>query len=211
MSTLPLLPPGFQLPAFVREVALRQHEATIRWHLEHASEPKPNSILSETVLDQHRRNFDLWHEEDKARAPNATEAQITTVKRAIDKLNQERNDRVERLDEIILSICTHIHAKVAPNARWNTESPGTAIDRLSILSLKVFHMKEQEDRSDASDDHRAKCKTKRETLERQREDLAIALQELLDDLFAGRKQMKVYRQFKMYNDPTLNPAIYKAK
>ena len=211
MSTMPLLPPGFQLPAFAREMAMRQHEATTRWHLEHASEPKPNSILVETVLDQHRRNFDLWHEEDKARAPNATDAQITTVKRAIDKLNQERNDRVERLDEIILSICTHIHAKLVPNARWNTESPGTAIDRLSIMSLKVFHMKEQEERTDATADHREKCKTKRETLERQREDLAIALQELLDDLFAGRKQMKVYRQFKMYNDPTLNPAIYKAK
>ena len=211
MSTLPLLAPGFQLPAFAREMAARQHEATIRWHLEKASEPPPNSILTETVLDQHRRNFNLWHEEDKARAPQATDTQIATVKRNIDKLNQERNDRVEQLDEIIVNICAHIHIKAGNNARWNTESPGTAIDRLSILSLKVFHMREQEERKDATQEHRAQCQAKRLTLETQREDLSVALQELLDDLFAGRKQMKVYRQFKMYNDPALNPEIYKTK
>ncbi|MCW8132142.1 MAG: DUF4254 domain-containing protein [Planctomycetota bacterium] len=167
--------------------------------------------MARRVYEQHKRNFELWHEEDKARNPGATDAEIATVKRRIDKLNQERNNHIEVLDEAFLTMLVQRHVLAPPDAKWNSETPGGIIDRLSILSLKVYHMQEQEERADASEDHREKCKAKRTTLEHQREDLTTALQELINDLFSARKKMKIYRQFKMYNDPNLNPEIYKNK
>lgn len=179
------------------------------WHgvEEHAA----SAPLLSLVQQQHRRNFDLWHEEDKARDPSATDSQIASVKRAIDKLNQQRNDLIEKLDEYIYE---HLNkAKVVPasDAPWNSETPGSVIDRLSILSLKVFHMREQAERLDATPEHIQKSRSRLEVLLRQHDDLTTALQVLLNDLFAGRKQMKIYRQFKMYNDPDANPKIYGAK
>lgn len=171
----------------------------------------PADPLLALVQQQHRKNFDLWHEEDKARAPEVADSQIATVKRAIDKLNQQRNDLIEKLDEFFWAQL-QLH-KVSPrkDAPWNSETPGSVVDRLSIISLKVFHMREQTERLDASKEHLAKCKDRLAVLLRQQEDLTQALQRLLNDLFSGEKEMKIYRQFKMYNDPSLNPAIYGAK
>ncbi|HYG78032.1 MAG TPA: DUF4254 domain-containing protein [Planctomycetota bacterium] len=163
------------------------------------------------VQEEHRRNFDLWHEEDKARAPNASDAEIATVKRAIDKLNQQRNDLIEKLDEHLYAALQKCQIKSQPQATWNSETPGSVIDRLSILALKVYHMREQTERLDATKEHLQKCTERLRVLTAQHADLTAALQNLFDDLFAGRKQMKIYRQFKMYNDPDSNPAIYGAK
>ena len=173
-------------------------------------ERRIDALLS-LVQDEHRRNFDLWHEEDKARAPDATEAQIAQVKRNIDKLNQQRNDLIEKLDEFLYGELQARSVKPAAGAQWNSETPGSVIDRLSILSLKVFHMLEQSERLDATPEHIQKSRERLKVLTRQHEDLTTALQNLLEELFAGRKQMKIYRQFKMYNDPDSNPAIYGAK
>ena len=168
-------------------------------------------MLMALVQDEHRRNFDLWHEEDKARAPDANDAQIAAVKRSIDKLNQQRNDLIEKLDEFLFSELQARKIVPGASAPWNSETPGSVIDRLSILSLKVFHMREQAERLDAAPAHIQKCRERLSVLTRQHEDLTNALQALLSDLFAGRKQMKVYRQYKMYNDPDANPEIYKNK
>jgi hypothetical protein len=171
----------------------------------------PDDPLLALVQQEHCCNFDLWHEEDKARAPDVSDAAIATVKRSIDKLNQRRNDTIEKLDEFILSQLQSWKVSADANAPWNSETPGSVIDRLSIMSLKVFHMHEQTQRLDATKEHIQKSRQRLEILTHQREDLTKALQILLDDLFAARKQMKIYRQYKMYNDPDANPAIYGAK
>lgn len=193
-------------------VASSQTNWTQLWHDGNAARaPEPLLAL---VHDQHRANFELWHEEDKARAPDASDAQIATGKRAIDKLNQRRNDLIEQIDDAILAEIQRHIALAAPKQSeggWNSETPGSIIDKLSILSLKVYHMREQTQRLDAAPQHLQKCRARLEVLERQHADLATALHTLLDDLCAGRKQMKLYRQFKMYNDPDSNPAIYGAK
>ena len=171
----------------------------------------PTDALMALVQDERRRNFDLWHEEDKARAPDASDAQIATVKRAIDKLNQQRNDLIEKVDEHLLGLLKDKGARPYPTAPWNSETPGSVVDRLSILSLKVYHMREQAERLDAKPEHIQKCRDRLKILTAQHHDLTTALQDLLNDLFSGKKQMKVYRQYKMYNDPDSNPAIYGAK
>jgi hypothetical protein len=179
------------------------------WH--GAGAGQPADAFMSIVQDEHRRNFDLWHEEDKARAPDASDAQIATVKRSIDKLNQKRNDLIEKVDEHLYAHLEQQKIAVQKDAHWNTETPGSVIDRLSILSLKVYHMREQTERLDATPAHIQKCRERLNVLTRQHEDLTTALQDLLNDLFAGRKQMKIYRQFKMYNDPDANPEIYKSR
>jgi hypothetical protein len=133
------------------------------------------------------------------------------VKRAIDRLNQQRNDLIEQLDDFLVAELSAANVVPGPDARLNTETPGSVIDRLSILALRLFHMEEQAARRDAGPDHVAKVTARLAILREQRHDLASALGELLDDIFAGRKRLKVYRQFKMYNDPTLNPYLYAAK
>jgi hypothetical protein len=163
------------------------------------------------LREQHRSNFDLWHEEDKARDPNADDAVIAAVKRRIDKLNQKRNDLIECLDEVLRRSLSAADVRPAKDAPWNTETPGAVFDRLSIAALRIFHMREQTVRRDASVKHRKNCVKKLNFLTRQRKDLELALKELLDDLAVGRKQLKLYKQHKMYNDPTLNPTLYRAK
>ena len=175
-----------------------------------AAEAGASEPLIDVVREQHRRNFDLWHEEDQARAPGAGDAAIAGVKRRIDALNQERTDFTERLDEAVRERLERLRVRARSGAPWNSETPGAAIDRLSILSLRIYHMREEEERGDATEAHRAACRVRRRILERQRRDLLAALRWLIQDLLRGRKAMKTYRHYKMYNDPTLNPAIYRA-
>lgn len=183
-----------------------QHRYTVMWDAGEQSE-SPSDVFDALVTEQHRRNYDLWHEEDKAREPNADDAVIAQVKRNIDALNQQRNDMVTEIDIFLEESIfpAHNDSKQLP---WNSETVGSIIDRLSIASLKLFHMHEQTERMDASKEHIENCKQKKFQLAIQRQDLAKSLQQLLNDIEAGNKQNKLYRQFKMYNDPSLNPKIY---
>lgn len=163
------------------------------------------------VCRQHQRNFQLWHEEDIARSTNVSDAELAGVKRRIDAFNQQRNDFIERLDDCIIQELQQQHIAPQPGAKLNTETPGSVIDRLSILSLRIFHMHEQADRDDATAEHLQKVEDKLVVLYQQHADLSNSLSELLEDIFACRKQIKIYRQMKMYNDATMNPYLYGAK
>jgi hypothetical protein len=160
------------------------------------------------VARQHQANFELWHIEDEARAPGATDAQLAGVKRRIDSTNQRRNDLAEELDRILLA---WLEARSLPNpaAPLNSESPGLIIDRLSILSLKIFHTRDEAERADAPTGHAERNRDRLAILEEQRADLAGCLHALWQQTLAGARRFKLYRQLKMYNDPSLNPAIYK--
>jgi hypothetical protein len=190
----------------VRELTALQQSAVEHWHCAEIS--NPHSGFPQLVCEQHKFNFLLWHEEDVARSPNVGDDKIAAVKRAIDRYNQQRNDAIEKLDDWLIAELGRRQVKLQTGAQLNTETPGSAIDRLSILALRLYHMQEQADRPDASPDHIQKVTARLAILREQHADLSQSLQELLDDIFAGRKRMKVYRQFKMYNDPTLNPYLY---
>ena len=148
-----------------------------------------------------------WHFEDIIRDPQIDPAEALLLKRRIDKSNQDRTDLVEQIDSYFREIYKDV--KVQDDARINTESPAWAVDRLSILALKIYHMKEQVERPEASAEHKAKCQAKLDVLREQQVDLSTAIDQLLEDIEAGRKYMKVYRQMKMYNDPSTNPVLYK--
>ena len=150
-----------------------------------------------------------WHFEDIIRDPQIDPAGALVLKRRIDKSNQDRTDLVEQIDSYFLD--TYKDVKVNADARINTESPAWAVDRLSILALKIYHMKEQVERADAAEEHKAKCQAKLSVLQEQQADLSTAIDQLLKDIGAGRKYMKVYRQMKMYNDPSTNPVLYNQK
>lgn len=150
-----------------------------------------------------------WHLEDVIRDPQIDPARALEIKRWIDRSNQERTDMVEYIDSFFLD--KYKDVKVLPDARINTETPAWAIDRLSILALKIWHMHEQAARQDAAEEHKAKCQEKLNVLLTQRKDLTQGITELLEDIEAGRKYMKVYKQMKMYNDPALNPVLYAKK
>ncbi|MEG1610887.1 MAG: DUF4254 domain-containing protein [Bilophila sp.] len=168
--------------------------------------PSPN-LLQELVIAQHLRNFQLWHVEDIARRRDVTPGVIADCKYRIDALNQERNDRVERVDACLVALMTPLLPK-HPSASINTESLGMALDRLSILSLKIWHMDEQLHRDNVTPEHLASCQTKLDILHTQRTDLADAVVHLVGEFLHGTKTPKLYFQFKMYNDPTLNPELY---
>lgn len=148
-----------------------------------------------------------WHFEDIIRDPQIDPKDALVLKRRIDKSNQDRTDMVEDIDTYFRELYKDV--KVLPDATINTESPAWAVDRLSILALKIWHMKEQTERKDASEDHIAICRGKLAVLLEQQKDLSTAIDQLLADIEAGRKYMKVYRQMKMYNDPSTNPVLYK--
>lgn len=150
-----------------------------------------------------------WHFEDIIRDPQIDPAEALLLKRRIDKSNQDRTDLVEQIDSYFREIYKDV--KVQDDARINTESPAWAVDRLSILALKIYHMKEQVERPEASAEHKAKCQAKLDVLLEQQVDLNTAIDQLLEDIEAGRKYMKVYRQMKMYNDPSTNPVLYNQK
>lgn len=148
-----------------------------------------------------------WHFEDIIRDPNIDPIEALALKRRIDRSNQDRTDLVEQIDSYFRQKYSEV--KVLPDARINTESPAWAIDRLSILALKIYHMREQAERQDASKEHKDKCMAKLNVLLEQQKDLGTAIDQLLEDIQEGRKYMKVYRQMKMYNDPSTNPVLYK--
>lgn len=150
-----------------------------------------------------------WHLEDIIRDPAIDPTEALMLKRRIDRSNQDRTDLVEQIDTWLREKYSDV--KPLADATINTESPAWAIDRLSILALKIYHMKEQTERADASAEHKAKCAAKLSVLLEQQVDLSAAIDQLLADIEAGRKYMKVYRQMKMYNDPATNPVLYAAK
>lgn len=150
-----------------------------------------------------------WHLEDIIRDPHINPVDALSLKRRIDLSNQDRTDLVEQIDSHFRQKYSDVN--VLPDARINTESPAWAVDRLSILALKIYHMREQAERTDADDAHINKCRSKLNVLLEQQIDLGTAIDQLLDDIEAGRKYMKVYRQMKMYNDPSTNPVLYAKK
>lgn len=184
------------------------HQSTVqRWHAKPIH--NPHDGLLGLVCQQHRYNFELWHQEDIARSPIASDSEIAQVKRNIDRLNQLRNDYIEKIDDWIAeSLDSH---KIVPvDGAWqNTETVGSAIDRLSIMAIRIYHYREQCEREDASLEHRQKVAARLETCLQQKHDLASALQQLVYQMEDGLAVHRIYRQFKMYNDPSLNPQIYK--
>ena len=150
-----------------------------------------------------------WHFEDIIRDPEIDPAAALVLKRRIDKSNQDRTDLVEMIDSYFLD--KYKDVQILPDATINTESPAWAVDRLSILALKIYHMREQVERKDAEPAHIAKCQQKLDLLLEQQKDLSTAIDQLLADIDAGRKYMKVYKQMKMYNDPSTNPVLYGQK
>ena len=190
----------------VAEIGRLHREAIFRWHRQPMDNPHAGFLG--LVCRQLSFNFLLWHEEDRARATDATDAEIAAVKRLIDRLNQQRNDTIELLDEWLAGDLAERGVAVPASAPQNTETLGSVIDRLAILSLRIYHLEEQQDRVDASSEHHARVTAKLALAMAQHYDLSQSAQQLADDLAAGRKRHCTYRQLKMYNDPTLNPYLY---
>ena len=194
------------------EMVQLQDRLTREWHEKPdapvgGSSSGPDGEWLRLVAQQHRANFDLWHIEDKARTPGASDGEIALVKRGVDVTNQLRNDLVEELDRAMMG---WMEARGLPNpaAPLQSESPGMIIDRLSILALKIYHTKEEAERMDAPPGHGERNRERLAILEEQRGDLAGCLDMLWRETVGGTRRFKLYRQLKMYNDPTLNPAIY---
>ncbi|HEX4066236.1 MAG TPA: DUF4254 domain-containing protein [Acidobacteriaceae bacterium] len=190
------------------EIAALQDRATAIWHQNLEPHPPTGDGFLDTVLAQHRANFDLWHVEDRARAPQAADHEIAAVKRDVDRYNQLRNDLAEQCD---LRLTEALRAASLPNpaAELNSESPGLMIDRLSILALKLYHTAVEIDRPNAPLGHSERNRERLVLLQEQRDDLVLCLDRLWQQVLAGTRRFKIYRQLKMYNDPTLNPAIYR--
>ena len=183
-------------------------QLTQNWHLPHGSTEFPSDQWLALVARQHRANFDLWHIEDEARTPGASDAQLADVKRRIDSTNQLRNDLAEELDRTLLQwlASQNLPQEGAP---LNSESPGLIVDRLSILALKIYHTREEAGRANAAPDHAERNQARLAILLEQRADLVSCLDLLWRETLAGIRRFKLYRQLKMYNDPSLNPAIYR--
>jgi hypothetical protein len=203
-------PPASELLRSIPEV---HDQATIRWHQEEVAgslSSLPAALqVSEIIVAQHRANYELWHTEDRARAPQATDAELAAVKRSIDAINQRRNDLAEQIDIALLAQLAPL-ALPRPEAELHSESPGLMIDRLSILALKLFHTREELARPTAPPGHAERNRERLAILIDQREDLAACLVRLWSQVLSGERRFKLYRQLKMYNDPTLNPVLYAA-
>jgi len=194
-------PPGTAIDSRLADLVARWHEI----------EPAHTETdLMGRVCDLHRFNFLLWHEEDIARSPDVTDERIAAVKRAIDRYNQARNDAIEQVDDWLVADLAGRGIVAPARAPAATETPGAAIDRLSILELRRYHMREQVERTDATPEHRAKAAEKLVVLDAQRDHLVAALDRLLAEIFSGQRPLRVFRQMKMYNDPTMNPYLYAA-
>lgn len=171
--------------------------------------PYDEGSVEHTLFEKNLIDARQWHMEDIIRDPEIDPAEALVLKRRIDRSNQERTDLVEEIDEYLRT--KYADVVVASDATINTETPAWAIDRLSILALKIYHMAVEANRTDASADHVARCRGKLDILLQQRTDLSAAIDALVADIAAGRKYMKVYKQMKMYNDADTNPVLYAAK
>jgi hypothetical protein len=205
----------------IHEVVSLQDGLTRRWHdqvdadfgqeaLAGSAMPDEDRVRQDwlrLVARQHHANFDLWHIEDEARTPGASDAELAAVKRRIDLTNQLRNDLVEDVDRNLMA---WLKTRGLPNAKapLHSETPGLIVDRLSILSLKIYHTREEAERVHAPEGHSVRNHERLAVLEKQRRDLAGCLGELWKEIESGARRFELYRQLKMYNDPTLNPAIY---
>jgi len=201
----------------IRDAIAHQIRSVMDWHYgEPVYEMEPEGDLHgvagfrELVGRQHWANFQLWHVEDRARRQDVDAKIIADCKHAIDKLNQKRNDLIERVDGCLVGMLMPVLPEGGAD-RYNTETVGAALDRLSIQALKIYHMKEQCRRKDVDEAHVEQCNAKVGVLGQQHEDLEQAILELIDEYAAGTKKPKVYFQFKMYNDPSLNPELYENK
>ncbi len=174
-----------------------------------AKNPYAHQSISHLLYLKNWIDTQQWHMEDVVRNPNIDPVEGLNWKRRIDAQNQKRTDMVEFIDSYFLNQFKHINPSA--NAKINTESPAWALDRLSILALKIYHMQQEVDRQDATFEHKQQCQFKLAVLLTQRKDLSQSIDELLTDIEAGKKYMKVYKQMKMYNDPCLNPILYKKK
>lgn len=179
------------------------------WHLKSEIHPNPYPKESLEFLFYNKNHVDTiqWHEEDEIRRPDLPDQNLVKIKRNIDRLNQERTNMVELIDDYIFNL--YKDQKRNSDAKMNSETPAWLIDRMSILELKIYHMEEQTARTDASLEHISACKSKLEILLEQRKDMSTCLDQLLEDIKSGSRYFKVYRQMKMYNDTSLNPALYK--
>ncbi|ADB18396.1 conserved hypothetical protein [Pirellula staleyi DSM 6068] len=193
----------------IAEVTTLHATMVARWHQRAIDNPYQGFLAA--VCTQLSFNYQLWHEEDIARSREVSDARIAEVKRAIDKFNQQRNDWIEKLDDMITAEVDRVGIRPGAHATLNTETPGSSIDRLSILALRIYHLKEQRDRLDATAEHVEGVERKLAIALAQHDDLSASAQQLIDDIFAGRKKHKTYRQLKMYNDPSLNPYLYQAR
>ena len=194
------------------DIAALQDLLTTRWH-QKANElwqPAAGEYAEWMLLValQHLANFELWHTEDEARTPGATDSDLARVKRRIDETNQRRNDLSEQIDETLLDTLAS-QGLPNPEAPLHSESPGLMIDRLSILALKIFHTREEMQRPGAPTGHAERNRARLDILSGQRDDLAACLERLWAETLAGSRRFKLYRQLKMYNDPALNPAVYR--
>ena len=172
-----------------------------------ASNPYDKKDFEHLLYEKNWIDAVQWHYEDIIRDPDIDPNEGMNLKRLIDSSNQNRTEMVEYIDSYFLKLYSNVSPK--PNAKVNTESPAWALDRLSILILKIYHMKEESIREDVSEQHRTTCNEKLQVLLEQQKDLSESIDQLLEDLSKGEKKMKVYKQMKMYNDETLNPVLYK--
>ncbi|PJZ56155.1 DUF4254 domain-containing protein [Leptospira barantonii] len=186
-------------------------QSVVDWHKKEATSPNPfpSDSIESILYSKNQIDTIQWHVEDEIRRPDLPDKELVGFKRQIDKLNQERTDLVEILDDRISAEFQNVSKK--PGAKMNSETPAWLIDRMSILELKIYHMEEQTQRKDVDENHIQTCKRKLDVLLEQRIDLSKCLDELLEDLKSGDKFYKVYRQMKMYNDQTLNPSLYSKK
>jgi Protein of unknown function (DUF4254) len=199
-------------PHFLRssEITSLHDRCTVAWHIEALAVPSSLDGFERLVAEQHLANFELWHAEDDARTPGASDQDIARIKRFIDGANQRRNDLTEHCDRLLLDLLNR-RSLPADGAELHSESPGLILDRLSILSLKVFHTREEIDRAEAPPGHSERNRERLCILVEQRDDLASSLDRLWQQVLNRERGFKVYRQLKMYNDPALNPAVYGSK
>jgi hypothetical protein len=183
---------------------------TSTWHSEVPGVATSLTGFERTVVEQHLANFELWHAEDEARVPEVSDHDLARIKRFIDRANQRRNDLSEQCDVFLLNVLSQ-QGLPAPGAELHSESPGLILDRLSILSLKLFHTREEIDRPDAPPGHGERNQQRLRILVEQRGDLGGALDRLWQQILSRQRGFKLYRQLKMYNDPALNPAVYSAR
>jgi hypothetical protein len=189
-------------------------QATVDYHIADnvdvtTANPYPNDSVEHILYEKNMIDAVQWHLEDLIRQPDIEPQNALALKRRIDSLNQERTDLVELLDTYFLNLYADV--KPLPGAKLNTESPAWALDRLSILALKIYHWQQEVKRTDIDAAHKDFCVSKLNILLEQRADLSASITQLLDDIAAGHRLMRVYQQMKMYNDPRLNPVLYNRK